>query len=131
MARGYAVSIVEGHVGADPEVRTTADGKCVVSLSIAVNEVWKDKEGKKAERVNWHRVKLFGRIAEIARDYVSKGSLILVQGSPRTDKYVDKDGIERYSHEIVADVLRLNDRKPESGSQGSSHDDIPEDDIPF
>ena len=117
MARGINKVILVGNLGADPEVRYTGGGTAIASLRIATSENWTDKQsGQKQERTEWHRVKLFGRLAEIAGEYLKKGSQIYVEGSLRTDKYTDKDGIERYSTDIIAnDLQMLGGRGGESG----------------
>jgi len=108
MARGINKVILVGNLGADPEVRYTAGGTAVASLSVATSEQWTDKQsGQKQERTEWHRVKLFGRLAEIAGEYLKKGRQVYVEGSLRTDKYTGKDGVERYSTDIVASDLQM------------------------
>lgn len=108
MARGINKVILVGNLGADPEVRYTAGGTAIASLSVATSEQWTDKQsGQKQERTEWHRVKLFGRLAEIAGEYLKKGRQVYVEGSLRTDKYTGKDGVERYSTDIVASDLQM------------------------
>ena len=108
MARGINKVILVGNLGADPEVRYTAGGTAIASLSIATSEQWTDKQsGQKQERTEWHRVKLFGRLAEIAGEYLKKGRQVYVEGSLRTDKYTGKDGVERYSTDIIASDLQM------------------------
>ena len=108
MARGINKVILVGNLGADPEVRYTAGGTAIASLSVATSEQWTDKQsGQKQERTEWHRVKLFGRLAEIAGEYLKKGRQVYVEGSLRTDKYTGKDGVERYSTDIVASELQM------------------------
>ena len=108
MSRGINKVILVGSLGADPEVRYTAGGTAITSLSVATNEEWKDKQsGEKQSRTEWHRVKLFGRLAEIAGEYLKKGRQVYVEGSLRTDKYTDKDGVERYSTDIIASELQM------------------------
>ena len=108
MARGINKVILVGNLGADPEVRYTAGGTAIASLSVATSEQWTDKQsGQKQERTEWHRVKLFGRLAEIAGEYLKKGRQVYVEGSLRTDKYTDKQGVERYSTDIVASELQM------------------------
>jgi single-strand DNA-binding protein len=108
MARGINKVILVGNLGADPEVRYTAGGTAIASLSVATSEQWTDKQsGQKQERTEWHRVKLFGRLAEIAGEYLKKGRQVYVEGSLRTDKYTDKQGVERYSTDIIANELQM------------------------
>jgi single-strand DNA-binding protein len=108
MARGINKVIIVGTLGADPETRYTASGSAITSLRLATNESWTDKQsGQKQERTEWHRVKMFGRLAEIAAEYLRKGKQVYVEGSLRTDKYTDKDGIERYSTDIIANEMQM------------------------
>ena len=108
MARGVNKVILIGTCGADPETRYGANGNAITTLRLATNESWTDKvTGEKQERTEWHRVKLFGRTAEIASEYLRKGKSVYIEGKLRTEKYTDKDGIERYSTDIVGDELQL------------------------
>ena len=108
MARGVNKVILIGTCGADPETRYGANGNAITTLRLATNESWTDKAtGEKQERTEWHRVKLFGRTAEIASEYLRKGKQVYIEGKLRTEKYIDKDGIERYSTDIVGDELQL------------------------
>ncbi|WP_227657419.1 single-stranded DNA-binding protein [Candidatus Magnetaquicoccus inordinatus] len=90
-----------GHLGADPEVRFTQDGRAIAGLRIATSDSWTDKQGQKQERTEWHSVSIFGKLAEIAQHYLRKGSKVFLEGQLQTDKYTDKQGIERYSTKIV------------------------------
>ena len=107
MARGVNKVILVGNLGGDPEVRYTQGGSAVTTLSVATTESWKDKAGGVQERTEWHRVKLFGRLAEIAGEYLKKGRQVYIEGSLRTDKYTDKAGDERYTTEVIASELQL------------------------
>ena len=108
MARGINKVIIVGNLGADPETRYTSGGSAITSLRIATSETWTDKQsGEKQERTEWHRVKLFGRLAEIAGEYLKKGRQVYIEGSLRTDKYTDKDGIERFSTDIIANEMQM------------------------
>jgi single-strand DNA-binding protein len=108
MARGVNKVILIGTLGNDPETRYGASGGAITNISLATNESWTDKTtGEKQERTEWHRVKMFGRLAEIASEYLRKGKQCYIEGKLRTDKYTDKDGVERYSTNIVADELQL------------------------
>lgn len=108
MSRGINKVILVGSLGADPEVRYTAGGTAIASLSVATSEQWTDKQsGQKQERTEWHRVKLFGRLAEIAGEYLKKGRQVYIEGSLRTDKYTDKQGIERYTTDIIASEMQM------------------------
>jgi len=102
-----------GHLGRDPEVRYTQDGTPIANLAVATNETWKDASGAKQERTEWHRVVLFGKVAEIAREYLKKGGLAYLEGCLQTRKWAGEDGADRYTTEIVAERLRLLERRPE------------------
>ena len=108
MARGVNKVILVGNLGGDPEVKYTGGGTAVCTLSVATSENWKDKQtGEQQERTEWHRVKMFGRLAEIAGEYLKKGRQVYVEGSIRTDKYTDKEGIQRYSTDIIANEMQM------------------------
>ncbi len=108
MARGVNKVILVGNLGADPEVKYTAGGTAVCTLSVATSDSWKDKQtGEQQERTEWHRVKMFGRLAEIAGEYLKKGRQVYVEGSIRTDKYTDKEGIQRYSTDIIGNEMQM------------------------
>ena len=111
--------ILLGNLGRDPETRYTAGGDAVTNLSIATSEQWKDKSGEKQERTEWHRVVLFGRQAEIAGEYLKKGRSVYIEGRLQTRKYTDKDGVEKYSTEVVGDRMQLI-----GGSRESSGGDV-------
>lgn len=99
-----------GNLGADPEIRQSSGGSVIASLRIATSENWKDQQGQAQERTEWHRVVVFGRTAEVVRDYVKKGSKIYIDGRLQTRKWQDKDGQDRYTTEIVANELQMLDR---------------------
>ncbi|MDZ4349501.1 MAG: single-stranded DNA-binding protein [Xanthomonadaceae bacterium] len=107
MARGINKVILVGNLGADPEVRYSQAGSAITTLSVATSEQWTDKQGQKQERTEWHRVKCFGRLAEIAGEYLKKGRQVYIEGSLRTDKYTGKDGIERYTTDIIANEMQM------------------------
>lgn len=100
-----------GNVGVDPEYRTTTTGTAVVSLTLATNEKWTDKQGNKQEKTEWHRVAMFNKLAELANQYVKKGSKIYIEGKITTSSY-EKDGEKRYSTEIIANSMQFLDSKP-------------------
>ncbi len=119
MARGVNKVILIGNLGADPERRSTAGGNSVTTLRIATSESWKDRNtGETQERTEWHRVKMFGRLADIAAEYLRKGRQVYIEGSLRTDKYTDKDGVERYTTDIIADQMQMLGG-PGAGEAGS------------
>ena len=144
MARGINKVIVVGNLGADPDSRTMPSGNAVTNISVATSESWNDKEtGEKQEKTEWHRVVFFGRLAEIASDYLKKGSQVYVEGKLQTRKWEDKEGNERWTTEIVANQMQmLGERMSQSTTnQGnvtkqntSSNEFVDEefdDDIPF
>lgn len=108
MARGVNKVILIGNLGADPETRAMPSGATVANLRIATTENWKDRQtGENQERTEWHRVALFGKLAEIAGEYLRKGSQVYIEGSLRTRKWQDKQGQERYTTEIVGNEMQM------------------------
>jgi single-strand DNA-binding protein len=112
-----------GHLGRDPEVRYTADGNAVANLQVATTRVWKDKNGERQEDTEWTRVVFYDRRAEIASDFLKKGSQCYVEGYLRTRKWADKDGVDRYTTEVVGADLILLGSKPGSEKQGQASGD--------
>ena len=107
MAGSLNKVMIIGNLGQDPEVRSFQNGGKVCNLRIATTESWKDKDGSKQERTEWHRVVFFGKIAEIAGQYLRKGSKVYIEGRLQTRKYTDKDGIERYATDIIAENMQM------------------------
>lgn len=106
--RGVNKAIIVGNLGADPVTRQFNNGGKVTHISVATSEQWNDKQtGEKREATEWHRISFFGRLADIAEQYLRKGSSVYVEGSLRTNKYTDQNGVERYSTEIRADQLQM------------------------
>ena len=160
MARGINKVILVGNLGADPETRYTPSGTAITTIRIATSESWKDKQtGEQQERTEWHRVKFFGRLAEISGEYLKKGGQVYVEGKLRTEEY-EKDGIKRWSTDIVADEMQMlgsrgggmgagegggerRERGPARGPQSApqrsatapagapAHDSFDDDEIPF
>jgi single-strand DNA-binding protein len=121
MARGINKVILIGNLGADPETRTMPSGMTVTNVRIATSEHWKDKQsGENKERTEWHNVSFFGRLGEVAGEYLRKGSKVYVEGSLRTRKWQDKQGTDRYTTEIIANELQMLDGKPANGGNGNS-----------
>jgi len=117
MARGVNKVILIGNLGSDPEVRYLPSGGPVATLSIATSESWKDKQtGQTQERTEWHRVVFFNRLAEICGEYLRKGSKVYAEGSIRTRKWQDKNGVDRYTTEIMGNTLQMLDSR--GGSNG-------------
>jgi single-strand DNA-binding protein len=122
--------IIVGNLGKDPEVRTFPSGGRVCNVTIATSDRWKDKQsGEMKEATEWHRVVFNDRLAEIAGEYLRKGSQVYIEGSIRTRKYTDKDGVEKYATEIRADTMQMLGKREGMGSP-SSHDDGGYDDAP-
>lgn len=122
--RGINKAIVLGTLGQDPEVRYLPSGKAVANLRIATNERWKDQQGQQQERTEWHSVVLFDRLAEIAQQYLHKGSKVYVEGSLQTRKWQAQDGSDRYSTEIKGRELQMLD-SPNQGQQGGQQPQRP------
>ena len=141
--------IIVGNLGADPETRYLPSGDAVTTISVATTDRYKDKQtGEQREATEWHRISFFGKLAEIAGQYLRKGSQVYVEGSLRTKKYTDREGIERYATGIKADVLQMlgsrqdggapaqrqaapqRQQRPQAAPAGSGFDDM-DDDIPF
>lgn len=121
MARGINKVILIGNVGQDPESKYMPSGNAVTNISIATSESWKDKQtGQQQERTEWHRVVFFNRLAEIAGEYLRKGSKVYVEGSLRTRKWQDKSGQDRYTTEIVGNEMQMLDSR--GGSMGAPMD---------
>ncbi|WP_374247604.1 single-stranded DNA-binding protein [Thermomonas sp.] len=107
MARGINKVILVGNLGNDPEVKYTQGGMAITTLSVATTSVRKDKDGNQQEKTEWHRVKLFGKLGEIAGEYLKKGRQVYIEGSIRYDKFTGQDGQERYFTDIVADEMQM------------------------
>lgn len=150
MSRGINKAILVGNLGNDPETKYTQGGMAVTTISVATTSVRKDKDGNTTEKTEWHRVKFFGKLAEIAGDYLKKGSQAYIEGSIRYDKFTGQDGQEKYVTEIVADEMQMLGGKGDGsagsgGSRGGAparerparatdappHGDMADDDIPF
>lgn len=152
MARSLNRIQIIGNLGAEPEVRSTPGGTRVANLRVATNEQWTDKQGQRQEHTEWHRVVLYGALAEIAEKYMRKGGRVFVEGSLRTDKWTDRDGNDRYTTEVRAqNVILLDGPGGDAGGDygsgggrgrsgggsggasggGSQADELTDDDIPF
>lgn len=118
MARGVNKVILVGNLGNDPEVRYSQSGSAITTISVATSESWKDKNGEQQERTEWHRVKAFGRLAEIMGEYLKKGRQVYIEGSLRTEKYTDKNGVEKYATDIIADEMQMLGGVGEGGGGG-------------
>lgn len=157
MARGVNKVILVGNLGADPETRYTAGGAAITNIRVATSESWRDKQtGENQERTEWHRVVFFSRLAEVAGEYLRKGSQVYVEGKIQTRKWQDKDGQDRYTTEIVGNEMQMlgsregggvarpaqqqssgfRENKPEQPQQAApnaptANDGFADDDIPF
>jgi len=119
MARGINKAILVGTLGQDPEVRYLPSGGAVTNISIATNESWKDKQtGQQQERTEWHRIVFFNRLAEIAGEYLKKGSQVYIEGKLQTRKWQAQDGTDRYSTEIVANEMQMLGGRQGAGAGG-------------
>lgn len=118
MARGVNKVILIGNLGNEPETKYTPSGAAITNISVATSESWKDKQtGEQQEKTEWHRVVFFGRLAEIAGEYLRKGSKVYIEGRLQTEKYTDKAGVERYATKIVANEMQMLDGANNGGGQ--------------
>jgi len=157
MARGINKVILVGNLGNDPEVKFTQGGMAVTRISLATTSARKDRDGNTQERTEWHRVVFFGKLGEIAGEYLRKGRQVYIEGSIRYDKYTGQDGVEKYSTDIIANEMQMlggreadtssaggyqeraprpqqpapTRRAPASAPPAISGDDFSDDDIPF
>lgn len=151
MARGVNKVILIGNLGSDPELRYTPSGSAVANANLATTETWRDKvSGELQDRTEWHRIVFFNRLAEIVGEYLRKGSKVYVEGSLRTRKWQDKNGIERHTTEIIANEMHIldsragrtdkpfpdniatqNDPMISTTEPVATHEHFVEDDIPF
>lgn len=119
MARGLNKVMLIGHLGADPESRSMPSGSTVTNIRMATTEAWKDRNtGEQQERTEWHRVSMFGKLGEIAAEYLRKGSQVYIEGKLQTRKWQDKEGNDRYSTEIVASEMQMLGGKGQGGGGG-------------
>jgi single-strand DNA-binding protein len=131
--------ILIGRLGRDPEVRYTPSGQAVANLALATSEQWTSKEGNKSERTEWHRIVAWGRTGEICGEYLKKGSLVYIEGKLQTRSWEDREGVKRYTTEIVAQVMQMLGGSGKEVRTGTTEDrfsveeplTVPEDDIPF
>ena len=110
--------ILVGNLGRDPETRYMPDGGAITNFSIATTDTWKDKAGEKQEKTEWHRISTFQRLAEIAGEYLKKGSQVYIEGRLQTRKWTDKDGVEKYTTEIIADKMQMLGSRQGMGGDG-------------
>jgi single-strand DNA-binding protein len=121
MARGINKVILVGNLGQDPETRYMPSGGAVTNITLATNESWKDKQtGEQKDRTEWHKVAMFNRLAEVAAEYLRKGSQVYVEGKLRTRKWQDRDGNDRYTTEVIADEMQMLGGRGGGGGGGGS-----------
>ena len=129
-------AILIGRLGKDPEVRYTPDGTMVTNFNLATDEQWKDKNGEKVQKTEWHRIVTFGKLAEICGNYLVKGKLVFIEGRIQTRSWEDKEGVKRFTTEIVASDMKMLDSKGQGkaggdaaeaavGSNGTPMEDVP------
>jgi single-strand DNA-binding protein len=132
--------ILIGRLGKDPDVRYTPDGTMVTNFTLATDEQRKDKNGEKVQKTEWHRIVTFGKLAEICGNYLVKGKLVFVEGRIQTNSWEDKEGVKRFSTEIIASNMRMLDSKGQNKTEDASFDaaststndgNAPLDDVPF
>lgn len=138
-------AIIIGNLGRDPELRTTPSGKSVTSFSMATTSRWKNQNGENQESTEWHNIVLWGRQAEVAKEYLSKGSSVYIEGRIQTRSYQDKDGVQKYRTEIIGQAMQFlgsrgggggasSDYTPPSPPQGDeppNDNNVEDDDLPF
>lgn len=125
MARGVNKVILIGNLGQDPEVRFTPNGNAVANVTLATSASWRDKQtGELQERTEWHRIAFFNRLAEIVGEYLRKGSKVYIEGSLRTRKWQDKNGVDRYTTEIIANEMHMLDNH-RGANNGENHSNQP------
>jgi len=132
--------ILIGRLGKDPDVRYTPDGTMVTNFNLATDEQWKDKNGEKVQKTEWHRIVTWGKLAEICGNYLVKGKLVFIEGRIQTRSWEDKEGVKRFTTEIVASNMQMLDSKGQSKTEDASVDNAstnnndgaaPLDDVPF
>ena len=133
-------AILVGRLGKDPDTRFTADGSMVTNFTIATDEQWKDKNGDKQQKTEWHKIVTFGKLAEICGNYLGKGKLVFIEGRIQTRQWDDKDGVKRYTTEIVASEMKMLDKKEAYDENEQAHRETAqsnyqgaqtEEDVPF
>jgi len=131
-------AILIGRLGKDPEVRYTPDGTMVTNFNLATDEQWKDKNGEKVQKTEWHRIVTFGKLAEICGNYLVKGKLVFIEGRIQTRSWEDKDGVKRFTTEIVASDMKMLDSKGQGraddmvpNAASAQHGGTPMEDVPF
>jgi len=135
-------AILVGRLGKDPEVRYMQDGTMVTNFTLATDEYWKDKNGERMQKTEWHRIVTFRKLAETCSNFLSKGKLVYIEGKIQTRAWEDKEGVKRYTTEIIANNMQMLDARGQQKDQGSTASDgatppylgaesLPDDDVPF
>ncbi len=125
MSASVNKAIIMGNLGRDPEIRKTGDGRSVANLNLATSERWKDRDGNQQERTEWHRVVIFGGLADVAEKYLSKGDSVYLEGKIQTRKWQDNNGQDRYTTEVVVDQGGTMQMLGKRGGSGGSQQDAP------
>ena len=120
MAKGVNKAIIVGRLGQDPEVRYMPNGNAVANFTIATSEQWKDQQGQKQEKTEWHRITIYGKLAEIAGKYLHKGSNVYLEGRLQTREWTDQQQVKRYTTEIIANEMQMLDGAPQQQGQQQS-----------
>jgi single-strand DNA-binding protein len=120
--------ILIGRLGKDPEVHYTPDGKMITNFNLATDEQWKDKNGEKMQRTEWHKIVVFGKLAEICGNYLVKGKLVYLEGKLQTRSWENKDGVKQYTTEIVANDMKMLGDKQKAEAEPPQP---PQEDVPF
>ena len=120
MAKGVNKAIIVGRLGQDPEVRYMPNGNAVANFTVATSEQWKDQQGQKQEKTEWHRITIYGKLAEIAGKYLHKGSNVYLEGRLQTREWTDQQQVKRYTTEIIANEMQMLDGAPQQQGQQQS-----------
>ena len=125
-SKGVNKAVILGNVGNDPELRYMSNGKAVANFTVATSEQWKDQQGQKQERTEWHRCTAYDKLAEIIGEYVKKGSKLYLEGKLQTRKWQDQQGQDRYTTEIIVSEMQMLDGKPQGGQQAQGQQHAPQ-----
>ena len=120
MAKGVNKAIIVGRLGQDPSIRYMPNGNAVANFTVATSEQWKDQQGQKQEKTEWHRITIYGKLAEIADEYLHKGSNVYLEGRLQTREWTDQQQVKRYTTEIIANEMQMLDGAPQQQGQQQS-----------
>jgi single-strand DNA-binding protein len=118
--RGVNKVIIVGNLGQDPEVRYMPNGNAVANITVATSETWKDQQGQQQDRTEWHRIVIFGKLAEIAGEYLRKGAQVYMEGRLQTRKWKDQQGVDRFTTEVIADTMQMLGSRQSSNGQANN-----------